>query len=225
MTTCCPTDRPQVTSHYTPQQYPTYETGNYESKSVIITIPDIFGFSPQAKQFADVLGKMTNQRVIVLDPFQGKPWHHHHTFDGLSDWLKHYPYETIKPHVESLIKKLKFQGVENFYAIGFCWGGKITWNLAQDKIITKMGTAHPSFYDETFVNIPCPMAILPSKNEAPLLETKQALEASEYASQSVWERFDTMHHGWCAARADWDNEDNKKETMRALEIFAKFFKD
>lgn len=39
----------------------------------------------------------------------------------------------------------------------------------------------------------------------------------------VFETFDTMHHGWMAARADFGNKENVEKIKEGLDILQKFF--
>lgn len=227
---CCPTNKTAVTSNYKSKTLPVYDTGCYKSKTCILYVPDIFGFTPQAKQVCDILGDSTGFRVFAIDFFDGKAWKLEDfppkEGQDLMGWIKSYDYERdIKRHVVELIEKLKFQGVESFYGIGNCWGAQMVLKMHRDDLVTRVVTYHPSLLsDDVDTVIKAPQCHLLSKDEAPLLGIKAALEASEFASQSIFERFDTMHHGWMAARGDWDNEENRKETQRGLDITVKFFK-
>jgi len=53
-----------------------YETGDLTSNRVLISVYDIFGFTPQAKQVVDKIGG-TGFRVALPGFFRdGSPWNH-----------------------------------------------------------------------------------------------------------------------------------------------------
>lgn len=70
---CCPTDKPPQEVAYTPKGHLTYEVGSTTSKNAIIYIYDIFGFTPQAYEVADLIAQSTGARVVAPDFFQGAP--------------------------------------------------------------------------------------------------------------------------------------------------------
>lgn len=225
---CCPTNKTAVLSDYNPQSVPIYEAGNYKSKTAIISIVDIFGFSPQSKQISDLLGQQTDARVVMIDFFNNEPWklENFPPKEGmdLMGWIGKYDFETvIKPIVVAQIEKLKYQGVETFYAIGFCWGAIMAYKLQLAGLVTKIACPHPSFFNDNLKEIAGPICFLPSRDEEPLEGFKATLMASPFAAESVWERFDTCHHGWMGARGDFKDANNLKEALRGLDIITKFF--
>lgn len=66
--------------------------------------------------------------------------------------------------------------------------------------------------------VTCPVALLPSKDEAPEAEFVALLKAKLHGDRSVFRRFDDMPHGWCAARGDFSNPLNAQRTTEALEL-------
>lgn len=226
---CCPTKSTAAVSNYVPASLPVYETGDFKSKTAIISIPDIFGFTPQAKQVADLLAAATSARVVLIDFFDGKPWPVDKfppgPGDDLMGWLATFNYETVvKPAVVQQIEKLQFQGVTNIHSIGFCWGGRQSLNLQNDGLTQFAASAHPSFLtDEDGANVKGPQCHLLSRDEAPLLGLKAGIEASSFAAQSHFERFDTVPHGWLGARMNLEDPEMKKEAERGIAILARFF--
>ena len=69
-----------------------------------------------------------------------------------------------------------------------------------------------------------PIIMLPSKDE-PADDIKAFQEAlkPEIKEQSLFKTYETMHHGWAAARADLSDSDNKKKFTEAYEDLANFF--
>lgn len=225
---CCPTNKTAAASDYKPRSAPVYEVGCYKSKTAIICIPDIFGFTPQAKQVADLLGESTKARVVVIDVFNGAPWKKENWPPtpemDLMGWIGSLSFEDmVKPLVEQQIEKLKYQGVDTFYSVGFCWGAFMAYKLQLAGLFTKIACPHPSFFTDDMKEIAGPICFLPSKDEAPLEGFKATLMASPFGTQSVWEVFPTCEHGWMGARADFKNAENAAETLRGIAIVTKFF--
>lgn len=124
-------------------------TGSPTSKTALIGVYDIFGFTPQTFQGADRLAASLNGFVLLPDFFQGEP---------LS--LSLYPPNTdekkktvgefmqgkasIPPNTEKLVEvvkeaKGKYTGVEGWGVYGLCWGGKVRrLNLLKDTSIGAM---------------------------------------------------------------------------------------
>lgn len=227
--TCCPTRLTVADSDYVSLTLPIYEAGDYKSKTAIIFFPDIFGLTSQAKQVADTLAATTSTRVLLVDFFNGKPWPKEKfpvkPEDDLYGWIKGFNYDTfVKPTVEKQIEKLRFQGVTTFHAIGFCWGGRQALNLQQNGLVELIATCHSAFLSDDDANdIKGPQCHLLSQDEEPLLGLKAGLEASPFAAQSHFERFDTVPHGWLGARMNRNDPEIKKEADRGLEILARFF--
>lgn len=126
-----------------PSPPPTDATGPPTAPVAIFLIYDIFGFSPQVLQGADILahahpndGKH-QYRVFVPDFFYGKPLPHS-TFPPDTDEKKKAmgdffagPAEVgaTSGKVGGLIKKIggmeEGKGVEKWGGLGMCWGGKV----------------------------------------------------------------------------------------------------
>lgn len=115
-------------------------TGPSSATSAILIIYDIFGFSPQALQGADILAHADDEhhqyQVFVPDFFEGKP--------AEPDW---YPPDTKEkgeklgaffqgpaappknadkvPQLVEAIKKYSPK-IEKSGVVGMCWGGKVS---------------------------------------------------------------------------------------------------
>lgn len=76
---------------------------------------------------------------------------------------------------------------------------------------------------ELLDKVTCPVALLPSKDEAPEDEFVALLKAKPHGAQSVFRRFDDMPHGWCMARGDFSNPFNAQRATEALELVANLF--
>ncbi len=121
-------------------------TGPSSATSAIFIIYDIFGFSTQALQGADILAYADqNHQYLVFMPdfFYGKPIAPG-TFPPDTEEKKKRlseffagpasPPDTAKK-VPELVKKLgeKYTGVKKWGSLGMCWGGKVS-RLSNDPI-------------------------------------------------------------------------------------------
>ena len=142
---CC-TVPPAVVKDYSPKgHYITlnngmqcYTSGPSTASSALLIIYDIFGFSPQALQGADILALADTgheYRVFMPDFFRGEPVS-----------LSNYPPDTEEKKnklgaffagpanpgetagkVPALVKEIeeRAKGIEKWGSLGMCWGGKV----------------------------------------------------------------------------------------------------
>ena len=116
-------------------------TGPPSARNAILVVFDIFGFFPQTVQGADILAFSDHEnkyRVFLPDFFEGKAadisWYPPTTedhqkalgnfFGGVGNPVK--AVERI-PALVSAIKTAN-PNIENVYALGMCWGGKVIPN-------------------------------------------------------------------------------------------------
>ncbi|KAJ3279133.1 hypothetical protein HK104_001723 [Borealophlyctis nickersoniae] len=231
---CC--TMPPFTSEYKPKgsisnvgNLPLYFTGEKGKKAVLV-IYDIFGMLVPTQQFVDRLAEQ-GFYVAMPDYFRGNPWKK--VPFKLEELMAHLnenvPYDNvIVPDSKAVISHLKSEGVESVGVLGFCWGGLMATKLAADEStgLKAVASAHPSFVSADLVKtLKVPAAYLPSHEEpdfGPIMET---LKDQPFASKNVHVRFDDMHHGFCAGRADFSNPANAKRAADAVDIFAKFYKN
>jgi len=238
---CCPTDIPAVISNYKgigsfeklevgDEKIDLYVTGS-GSKGVLL-VYDIFGMHPNPQQVADLIGKQ-GYTVVIPDFFRGNPWP---TDDfpskepgAVGKWINDYPYDKkIKPVMLAAVEYLKKKGVTSVGAVGFCWGGKMVFLASGDHIFKSIATAHPSFLQkEDAEKISGPTCVLPSKDESPMEDIHHILKHNKWHKESIWQRFDDMHHGWVGARGGIPTDYNDKKTANrageAISIFINFF--
>ncbi len=88
-----------------------------------------------------------------------------------------------------------------------------------DYNMVAVGMVHYSrITPELLDTVSCPVALLPSKDEAPEDDFVAVLKSKPWANVSVVQRFDDMHHGFCAARADFSNPLNAQRATEAITI-------
>jgi len=215
---CC--TLPPVEAEYEPKgkyievaDLKSYTTGNAESKTVIISIMDVFGFAPQTVQGADLMSS-TGAYVILPDMLEGKPLSHT-AFSPPQTEEKQKAIQTFfstfgapptgAGKVSKIIAELKGKGIEKIFLVGYCWGAKVAMINAARDAITGVIMVHPSMLSvEDVDNCSVPVAMFPSKDEdAELMATlKEQFEQKPYAAKCTFKTYDDQVHGWAAARAD-----------------------
>lgn len=111
----------------------------------VITAYDIFGFSPQMLQGADLLAQALGAVVVVPDFLEGK-YAKPQYFGKMTpeeekekDTLFAFAFNFAE-HTKSLVgsvgaAKEKFAKVEGWAALGLCWGGKVCFSISIHKIM------------------------------------------------------------------------------------------
>ncbi|KAL9581193.1 MAG: hypothetical protein Q9212_004039 [Teloschistes hypoglaucus] len=238
---CC-TVPPAVVGEYKPKGdyidldgMKVYVTGPSAAISAIFIIYDIFGYSPQALQGADILAyanESKQYRVFMPDFFYGKPLPQS-VFPPDTDEKKKRmgdffggpaapPANAAK--VPELVKKLgeKYSEVKKWGSVGMCWGGKIVSLTSQSGTPwTAAAEVHPAMVDPNDAKgIKVPIVLLPSKDEnAEDVENFRKNLSVEHRVETFWDQV----HGWMAARGDLKDEKVKKEYERGYGILLDFF--
>lgn len=182
-----------------------YVTGSESATKALFYIYDIFGFTSQTLQGADILAEAGNYLVVVPDFFEGKyagPW-----FFGSSDedkekqaaFRKKMTFKTEE--IKSLLKHANstFPSATKWGAIGYCWGGKVAsvnsganapWSVA---VSTSPAMVDPADAEKLTI----PFATLASKDE-PADKVKAFGEAQK--TPKLVEFFNNEPHGFMSAR-------------------------
>ena len=236
---CCPTTIKPVASGYAGKGDNVYVTGS--GPRGIVFIPDIFGNHPNAFQFADHLGE-AGFTVVMPDFFGADAWPlaEFPPKDGFREseqWQRHMQHAMqFSDHlkvVERTINFLKRLGVARIGVLGLCWGGKLALLTSGSALVSACAVAHPSrVVAEDGAAATGPVCCLLSKDEAPMLDVKEALDAKPFASQNIFVRFDDLYHGFLGARGPlekafcFDIDDAvAKRVNEAAAIIVKFFSD
>ncbi|OHE98667.1 carboxymethylenebutenolidase [Colletotrichum orchidophilum] len=213
----------------------TYVTGPPSAKNAILVVFDIFGFFPQTLQGADILAlsdRNNSYRVFVPDFFEGKAadvsWYPPTTekhrdalgnfFSGTGNPSK--AVERIPAIVESI--KKSNASIENVFALGMCWGGKVvTLRSGEDSLFKAVAQAHPAMLDpEDAKNVRVPMCILASKDEdaAAVAGFHSNLQVPNHV-----QTFDDQIHGWMAARGDLEDTNVNEKYRQGYQTILQFF--
>lgn len=192
---------------------------DYPKDKVVLFLTDVFG--PQlvnAQLLVDDFAR-NGFRTIAPDYFDG---------DAIPDgtllqpgasgdfdvmkWFGTHGQAVTRPILDNVIKALKEEGVTEFAATGYCFGGRYVFDLAYDHVIKAAATSHPSM-----LQIPADLEKYASTAKAPLLinsctiDTQFPLDAQakadeilgngKFAPGYLREYFEGCTHGF-AVRGD-----------------------
>ena len=212
------------------------ETGPSNATRGIFVIYDIFGYSPQILQGADILATSDHEKQykLFMPDFLGSEaaqlswW-------GLPDGERQAKLGALfggiaKPtsvaeKIQACMKELtaKHPNITSWGILGYCFGGKCeALALAKDGHPFKAGAqCHPAMLDpQDAAKIEIPIAILASQDEG-----KDAVEKYEKALKAGGksEMYPDMVHGWMAARGELEKDNVKNEYLRGYRSLLDWF--
>jgi carboxymethylenebutenolidase len=196
---------------------------------------DIFGFSPQILQGADILATGDAGRpyqVFMPDFFGGRPaqteWYPPVTDDQrakVTEWFKDALWPIHRPRIPGILRAAEKwnPAIEAWGIMGYCWGGKMASLVASDepalfKAAVQTSPAQVDADDAARVRIPTMM--LASKDES--VERVNKYEENLTVPKHV-ETFADQVHGFMSARADLKNARVKAEYERGYALALEFF--
>jgi len=207
-----------------------YVTGDEQAERVLIHATDIFSIpSVNSRQVADLLAKQLKGLVLMPDLLEGGYKNPVINRDEIHQWIAQVgTWEKVQPKLQSLLHSPLVKPNSKIGVTGFCWGGRIavlcmheTAGFAQ---IRAAAAVHPSrITDEDCKAARAPVALLPSKDEPDMSACFALLKQKPNGERCIHERFDDMHHGWCATRGDFSNPENAKRAADAINVMTKFF--
>ncbi|KIJ32099.1 hypothetical protein M422DRAFT_36016 [Sphaerobolus stellatus SS14] len=241
-TACC--SIPPVLSSYEPKGtikpyvgfQKAYVTGPEGTGRVLVGIYDIFGFFPQTQQGADILAKTLDAKVVLPDFFEPNapfsPEDYPPDTDAKKAKLQAFfggPADIKKAvaNVKKVGKLLKEEGYGKIGVYGYCWGGKVATLAGDDTDFNAVAAIHPAMMDATDAkHLAVPIALFPSKDEPKDVFEKVVAEISSnpFASKNAYKLYDTVHHGWAAARANLEDPENKKQYEDVYSRLSGFYK-
>ncbi|KAI9573849.1 alpha/beta-hydrolase [Boletus coccyginus] len=129
------------------ETYVATPTVDYPKDKAILFLPDVFGIKLiNAQLLADDFAR-NGFKVYIVDYFNGDvippDAFSSGTFD-LHGWFNRHGQDVTRPLLNNVIRALEEQGVAQFAATGYCFGGRYTFDLAFDKVIKVAAVAHPS---------------------------------------------------------------------------------
>ncbi|WRT65468.1 uncharacterized protein IL334_002411 [Kwoniella shivajii] len=211
----------------------TYAVGPEDAKIAVVIVYDIFGFSPQATQGADLLASQ-GYRVLLPDFLLGK------YADGAmfapggeekrAKFFSAFPgaistqYEPLAKFVQSIREPGTFEKVA---AVGCCWGYKVVAGSNKNAGVDAIIGTSPSFAaPEDAENINVPLLLLPSGGED--MEVMSAIIKSvdqKNPGKNFLKHYSDMPHGWMAARGDLSGGKATDAYADGYNVVAKFIKD
>ncbi|KAJ3715325.1 Alpha/Beta hydrolase protein [Lentinula raphanica] len=126
-------------------------TGNYQKNKVLLFLSDAFGPRFVNSQLLVDDFARNGIKTVAPDFFEndGAPPEllespeKRQTFD-LPAWLARHSPSATRSLVDKVIAELKEQGVTEFAAVGYCYGGRLVFNFAFENVTTVSIASHPS---------------------------------------------------------------------------------
>ncbi|KAH8700313.1 dienelactone hydrolase family protein [Talaromyces proteolyticus] len=198
-----------------------------DTKTGIVFLYDIFGYTAQTIKGADLLAQRTDSVVLMPDVFHGMPME----LDAVppkTEEQKITLQQFLKGPANPVLVAEKiwdfvdfaepqFPDVESWGVVGLCWGGKVATLLSGPRTPFKYSAqAHPAMLDANDAKeIIIPHLLLASGDEDPstVKSFAQNMNSSPnmVKSQSQIVSVPTMFHGYMGARVNLDNKQNAEE--------------
>jgi dienelactone hydrolase len=150
------------------RSYISTPTQDYPKDKVLLFLTDIFG--PElinnrllADDFANngfktVIPDIFNGDAAPADAMNpGSTW-------NLMEWFGKHGADATRPPLDKVIEGLKKEGITTFGVLGYCFGGRYSFDLAFDGIPKAVAVAHPSL-----LKIPEDLEAYVAKATAPIL--------------------------------------------------------
>jgi len=213
-----------------------YRSGPAKATSAILVVYDVFGFSPQVLQGADILAHEDDEhhqyQVFMPDLLKGQ-YAEHSWFPGdtkeKQDKLGAFfsgpaDVKTTVTKVASMVKDIeaKVGGISQWGVLGYCWGGKVVSLSSQAGTAFKAAAeCHPAFVSaDDAKGIAIPLCMLASGDEDAndVQKFDEALTGPKHV-----ETFKDQVHGWMAARGDLKDAHIKSEYERGYKTLLDFY--
>ncbi|KAF9264325.1 dienelactone hydrolase endo-1,3,1,4-beta-D-glucanase [Marasmius fiardii PR-910] len=193
---------------------------NKNPDKILLFLPDAFGIQLINNQLLVSDFAANGIKTVAIDYFYGEPVPVEALSPGYSGPFNRETWfakqmSRSRPAIDKVIEALKGDGITEFAATGYCWGGRYTFDLAFESIITTAIVSHPSR-----LKVPEDLQEYLEKSKAPLLinsctvDAQFPLEAQAKADEILGdgkfkpgykrEYFDGCEHGF-AVRGDLSN--------------------
>ncbi|ORX35390.1 hypothetical protein BD324DRAFT_582039, partial [Kockovaella imperatae] len=214
-----------------------YVTGPDDAKHALVVIYDIFGFWETTLRGADLLVShllLTRPtKIFMPDVYRGKPFPFEK--DGDKDELQKFFAGTAKlsdrlPEVIAFGEYLNKE-YESVAIQGYCWGGKVTLMALSSTLPSQTpfccgAVVHPALIaPEDGDNLAAPLGFYPSHDEPKeaVEKIEAAMEIKEFVKKCDYHLYDTVHHGWAAARANLKDSENLKQYEDVYQRLADYY--
>ncbi|THV04734.1 alpha/beta-hydrolase [Dendrothele bispora CBS 962.96] len=143
--------------------------GDYAKDKVLLFLPDAFGMQFVNNQLLVDDFAINGFKTVMIDYFNGDPVPVEAIDDPNSGfdwmvWLGKHNQEVTRPLINNVVAALKEEGITQFAATGYCFGGRYCFDLAFDNITTVTIVSHPSL-----LKVPDDLEKYASTAKAPLL--------------------------------------------------------
>jgi dienelactone hydrolase len=238
--TCCPTDATANDSRdYVPRGVTVRITDNKPDTPfdvyvlgpttgitrAVVVCTDIFGLIPISLRFLDDLHVESGLTVVCVDHFRGNPIR-------MADFPPP-PGTNIREKIQALAPTdlllrdidavLNWLGpsVTSVGHLGFCFGGHLSIALAKQGRVKCAASAHPSFITAADISAcaAVPVCLLPSMGEDVTIYADIERVLKQNGPHNVYKRYDTMPHGWCAARAVYSDPEPINDARKVIGSF------
>ncbi|KAJ5318754.1 Alpha/Beta hydrolase protein [Penicillium brevicompactum] len=206
----------------------TYAIGPENATKGIVIISDIFGYSDQALQGADILATSHRHqhKVFIPDWFDSSPcppeWFSPNTEQKQKDLGAWFGTAAALPQYVAALKAAN-PSIESWALVGFCWGGKVAEIITSNEEIPFAIAAicHPAMIDPSEAeNISIPFMLLAASKD-PTEDMKKF--KSQLKIPHHIEIFTDQVHDWMAARTNLSNSHIRNEYTRRYKTVSDVF--
>ncbi|KAL1808411.1 hypothetical protein ACET3Z_025401 [Daucus carota] len=143
-----------------------YVVGSPDSKIAVLLISDIFGYeAPNLRNLAEKVSA-AGFYVVVPNFMHDDPYVPENAERPLGVWLKDHSTEQGFSEAKLIVEAIKSKGVSKIGAAGFCWGGKVTVDLAKHPYVQAAAILHPSFVTvDDIQGVKVPLSILGAEHD------------------------------------------------------------
>ncbi|KAJ4827284.1 hypothetical protein Tsubulata_040027 [Turnera subulata] len=178
-----------------------YVTGPSPFNPAILLVSDVYGYeAPNLRKLADKVAA-AGFYAVVPDFFYGDPYNPKDPERPLPVWMEPYRPEKAAEDAKLVLAALRSKGVSAIGAAGFCWGGKVVFELAKASYIQAAVLLHPTFVAaEDLKEVKTPTAVLGAELDE-ITPTEMIKEFEEVLSamseiDSFVKIFPGVAHGW-----------------------------
>ncbi|OXG39112.1 hypothetical protein J010_07070 [Cryptococcus neoformans] len=235
---CC-SQLPPVQAEYSPKgSYTTidglkaYVIGPEDAMVSVLVVYDIFGYSPQILQGADLIASQ-GYRVVMPDflvgnyatPEMFKPGNE----AKKAEYFSKFPGAcgTQSEPVAKAINSLKEAGHNKVAVAGYCWGYKaavLSEGLAKADALISVHPTFPAPDDVDRINVPLAMLSSSGEDMNVINAIIKGVE-SKNPGKNFFKHFPEQVHGFAAARGDLSGGATTEAYAEAYRLIVKFLKD
>lgn len=209
-----------------------YVVGSPNSQIAVLLISDIFGYeAPRLRTLADKVSA-AGFYVVVPDFMHGDPYVPEDSERPLGVWIKDHGTEQGFNEAKPIVEAIKSKGVSKIGAAGFCWGAKVTVELAKDSLVQAAVILHPSFVTvDDIQGVKVPISVLGAEHDhmspPELLKQFEEVLDKKPEMDCFVKIFPGVVHGWSMRYKDEDEVSSKcaqEAYQDMLDWFIKYLK-